>query len=127
MGPSDQPEAYFNGSSYLRLQTTISLKRQTGFSFKTCTGIHLKKILIFLCLKSFSLLGGDLFSQQHNDNLIELSVDSDGITFIVKTMRKQFKQEIKGNFVDNEWHTVFIQYRLGNLTLDIDGEITVLY
>lgn len=41
-------------------------------------------------------------------------------------MRKQFKEEIQGNFVDNRWHTVFVQYRLGNLTMDIDGEVTVL-
>lgn len=54
-------------------------------------------------------------------------MDSDGITFMAKTMRKQFREEIPGNFVDNGWHTVFIQYRLGNLTMDVDGDITVLW
>lgn len=87
----------------------------------------LQNSFYLVCFLFFILLiGGDLFSQQHNDNLIELSVDSDGIIFMVKTMRKQFKEEIKGNFIDNLWHTVFIQYRLGNLTMDVDGEITVI-
>ncbi|KAJ8936907.1 hypothetical protein NQ318_010934 [Aromia moschata] len=35
-GPSNQSEAYFNGTSYIRLTTPISLKKQTGLSFRTC-------------------------------------------------------------------------------------------
>lgn len=38
LGPSEQPEAYFNGSSYIRLETTISLKRYLSFSFRSCLG-----------------------------------------------------------------------------------------
>ncbi|KAJ8978001.1 hypothetical protein NQ317_004546 [Molorchus minor] len=102
-GPSNQSEAYFNGSSYVRLQTTISLKKQTGLSFRTC-------------------YGGSLFSQQQNDDLIELSVDTDGIVFLARTDGKTYDFKILGNFLNNHWHTVFLQYRLGNLTIDVDGE-----
>lgn len=66
-----------------------------------------------------------MFSQQHNENLIELSVNPDGVSFIAKTMGKQFEEIIKGNFINNRWHTVFLQYRLGNLSLDVDGESRV--
>lgn len=66
-----------------------------------------------------------MFSQQHNENLIELSVNPEGVSFIAKTMGKQFEEIIKGNFINNRWHTVFLQYRLGNLTLDVDGESRV--
>lgn len=45
-GPSTQPEAYFNGSSYLRLQTSISLKKLTGLSFRTCYG----KLLLYISI-----------------------------------------------------------------------------
>lgn len=70
-------------------------------------------------------IGGELFSQQHNDNLIELSVNAEGLSFIAKTLGKQFEETIHGNFVNNRWHTVSLQYRLGNLTLEIDGESRV--
>ncbi|CAG9817889.1 unnamed protein product [Phaedon cochleariae] len=106
-GPSNQSEAYFNGSSYLRLQNTISLKKQTGLSFRTC-------------------YGGSLFSQQQNDDLIELSVNVEGIVFLAKTSGKFFEHKISGNFLNNKWHTVYLQYRLGNLTFDIDGETELI-
>lgn len=38
LGPSDRPEAYFNGSSYIRLSRPISLKQLVGLSFRTCVG-----------------------------------------------------------------------------------------
>lgn len=38
LGPSDRPEAYFNGSSYIRLSKPISLKQLVGLSFRTCVG-----------------------------------------------------------------------------------------
>ncbi|CAG9865288.1 unnamed protein product [Phyllotreta striolata] len=106
-GPSHQPEAYFNGSSYLRLHTTISLKKQTGLSFRTC-------------------YGGNLFSQQLNDDLIELSVNSDEIEFTAKTAGKKYEHKIVGRFLDNRWHTVYLQYVAGNLTIEIDGYTQLL-
>lgn len=38
LGPSDRPEAYFNGSSYIRLSRPISLKQLVGLEFRTCVG-----------------------------------------------------------------------------------------
>lgn len=70
-------------------------------------------------------LGGSLFSQQQNDDLIELSVHAEGITFIAKTGGKTYEHKIMGNFLDNKWHTVYLQYRLGNLTIDVEGEVQV--
>ncbi|XP_013144200.1 PREDICTED: protein crumbs homolog 2-like [Papilio polytes] len=37
-GPSARPEAYFNGSSYIRLARPVSLKQLVGLSFRTCVG-----------------------------------------------------------------------------------------
>lgn len=106
LGPSDQSEAYFNGSSYIRLHTTISFKKQTGLSFRTCHG-------------------GLLFSQQQNGESIELSVNPDGVRFVVKTNSKQYDEKVFGKFLDNKWHTVYLQYILGNLTMNVDGQTKV--
>ncbi|XP_045483741.1 protein crumbs isoform X3 [Harmonia axyridis] len=106
-GPSDQPEAYFNGSSYVRLQTTISLKKQTGISFRTC-------------------VGGNLFSQQQNDEIFELVVKKEGMIFFARTSGKTFEERIAGNYTNNRWHTVYLQYTLGNLTITIDDKIWLL-
>ncbi|EEZ98818.2 protein crumbs [Tribolium castaneum] len=103
LGPSNTPEAYFNGSAYLRLQTTISPIKQTGLSFRTCTG-------------------GGLFSQQQNDDFLEVSVNSEGVIFFAKTAGKQFNNKIFGNFINNKWHVVFLYYEQGNLTLRVDNE-----
>ncbi|KAK9712540.1 Laminin G domain [Popillia japonica] len=107
LGPSNQPEAYLNVSTYIRLQTTISLKKHTGLSFRTC-------------------VGGELFSQTHKENVIELKVEEDGIRFSVKTLGRQYEERILGNFTDNRWHNVDLQYMLGNLTLNVDGQIKLL-
>nr|CAH7754904.1 unnamed protein product [Callosobruchus chinensis] len=107
-GPSSQPEAYFNGSSYLRLLTTVSLKKQTGLSFRTCAN------------------GGTLFSQTQNDDVIELIVTAEGLVFVAKTAGKTYEHKIRGSFINNKWHTVFLQYKLGNLTMDVDGETQLI-
>ncbi|KAF5299346.1 hypothetical protein FQA39_LY02519 [Lamprigera yunnana] len=106
LGPSDQPEAYFNGSSYIRLQTTISLKKHTSFSFRSC-------------------VGGELFTQKHNDNTIELSVNIDGIVFVIHTSGHSFETKIIGNYLNNKWHIIHLEYKLGNLTLSVDDQSQV--
>jgi hypothetical protein len=128
LGPSNQSEAYFNGSSYLRLQTTVSLKKQTGLSFRTCSGAIPTRKTHFTHNCNLNLsLGGSLFSQQQNDDLLELSVNSEAVLFFAKTAGKQFNQKIQGNFLNNKWHVVVLQYELGNLTLQVDGERRVLH
>ncbi|KAJ8936906.1 hypothetical protein NQ318_010933 [Aromia moschata] len=32
----------------------------------------------------------------------------------------------QGNFLNNRWHTIYLQYRLGNLTIDVDGETQLI-
>lgn len=66
-----------------------------------------------------------MFSQQLNDDLIELSVNSDEIEFIAKTGGKRYDHKINGHFLDNRWHTVFLQYLSGNLTIEVDGHSQV--
>lgn len=71
------------------------------------------------------LKGGSLFSQQQNDDLIELSVHAEGVTFIARTGGKTYEHKIMKNLLNNQWHTVYLQYRLGNLTLDVNGDVQV--
>ncbi|KAL4720049.1 hypothetical protein ACJJTC_002081 [Scirpophaga incertulas] len=35
-GPSERPEAYFNGSSYIHIARPLSLHQLVGLSFRTC-------------------------------------------------------------------------------------------
>ncbi|KAF5279548.1 hypothetical protein FQR65_LT03370 [Abscondita terminalis] len=107
LGPSDQPEAYFNGSSYIRLQTTISLKRHTSFSFRSC-------------------IGGELLTQKHNDNTIELSINTEGLAFVIHSGGRIFDTKIIGNYLNNKWHIIHIEYKLGNLTLSIDDQTQLI-
>lgn len=74
----------------------------------------------------YVILGGELFSQTHKENVIELKVEEDGIRFSVKTLGRQYEERILGNFTDNRWHNVDLQYMLGNLTLNVDGQIKLL-
>lgn len=73
----------------------------------------------------WTVLGGTLFSQQQNEDLIKLAVNMEGIVFSARTNGKTYDHVILGNFVNNKWHTVYLQYRLGNLTIDVDGETQV--
>ncbi|XP_025835498.1 protein crumbs isoform X2 [Agrilus planipennis] len=106
-GPSNRPEAFFNGSSYIRLQTTVSLKKTIGLSFRTC-------------------IGGGLFSQKYNDNVIEVSVKSTGVFFEGTTQGNSYETLVSGNFLNNKWHTVKLKYALGNLTISVDEDNTKL-
>lgn len=52
LGPSDRPEAYFNGSSFIRINRPISLKQLVGLSFRTCVGEG-NSLISFLFLSFF--------------------------------------------------------------------------
>ncbi|XP_066252818.1 protein crumbs [Euwallacea similis] len=105
--PSGQPEAYFNSSSYLRLQNSINLRKPVGLSFRTC-------------------YGGNLLSQQQTEESIELLVNKKGVLFKAKVDGNSYEEIVFGNFVNNKWHTVFLQYSVGNLTINVDGDIEVI-
>ncbi|CAG9772773.1 unnamed protein product [Ceutorhynchus assimilis] len=107
VAPSSQPEAYFNGSSYLRLQNSFSLKQPTGISFRTC-------------------FGGSLLSQKQSEESVELLVNKKAIYFRAQVDGDSYEEEIYGTFLNNRWHTVFMLYSQGNLTMNVDGESKII-
>lgn len=52
-------------------------------------------------------------------------MNGEGLVFLARTSTKSFEHKVIGDFIDNRWHTMYVQYNLGNLTLDIDGESQV--
>lgn len=100
-------EVYLNGSAYIRLQSTISLRRHIGLSFRTCHG-------------------EELFSQHDRSNSqsnIALSVQDNRLKFSVTIGKRQFVSVLESykSLVDNKWHTVDLIFRFGNLTMYLDG------
>ncbi|CAG2067450.1 unnamed protein product, partial [Timema podura] len=95
-------EAFFNRTSYVRLQTPISLHSHTGLSFRTCHG-------------------GDLFVQHINTSKISLEVRSDGLVFMAELGGRRYESRLNERLLDNSWHYVNLLYRLGNLTLSVAG------
>lgn len=73
----------------------------------------------------FSILGGILLSQQQNEESVELLVNKKGVYFRAKVDGVSYEEVTHGNFLNNRWHTVFLQYSLGNLTMNVDGEVQV--
>jgi protein crumbs len=103
---SQRSEGFFNGSSYVRLYSPISLHGHTGLSFRTC-------------------IGGELFSQTNGGNSISLEVQTDRLLFSVTVQGQNFDTQLNVRFLDNNWHTVNLLYRLGNLTLSVAGHSQV--
>jgi len=103
---AQQNEGFFNGSSYVRLFTPVSLHGHTGLSFRTC-------------------VGGELFSQTNGGNSISLEVQPDRLLFSVAIQGHKFDTQLNVRFLDNNWHTVNLLYRLGNLTLSVAGHSQV--
>ncbi|KAE9538509.1 hypothetical protein AGLY_005608 [Aphis glycines] len=97
-------EGYFNSSSWLNLFPPISLYKHIGFSFRTCSG-------------------GQIFSQIQDLPYTRISVDvfHDGLLFTTFLQNKHFESKIQGDFFDNSWHNVNMIYKLGELTISIDG------
>lgn len=97
-------EGYFNSSSWLNLFPPISLYKHIGFSFRTCSG-------------------GQIFSQIQDLPYTQISVDvfHDGLLFTTFLQNKHFESKIQGNFFDNSWHNFNMIYKLGELTISIDG------
>nr|CAD7258850.1 unnamed protein product [Timema shepardi] len=100
-------EAFFNRTSYVRLQTPISLHSHTGLSFRTCHG-------------------GDLFVQHINTSKISLEVRSDGLVFMADLGGRRYESRLNERLLDNSWHYVNLLYRLGNLTLSVAGHQQVI-
>ncbi|KAJ8884045.1 hypothetical protein PR048_015902 [Dryococelus australis] len=86
-------EAYFNGSSYVRLFTPISLQSHTGLSFRTC-------------------VGGELFAQHTNTSKISLEVRADGLVFLVVLGTRTYESTLSARLLDNRWYYVSLLYRV---------------
>lgn len=78
-----------------------------GFSFRTCSG-------------------GQIFSQTHSfvdTPYTQISVDvlHDGLLFSAFLQNRNYEMKIQGDFFDNSWHNVNLIYKLGELTMSVDG------
>lgn len=71
------------------------------------------------------ILGGELFSQQYSDNIISITVTKNGLEFLAATATTRYETKIVAHLLDNRWHTINLEYRLGNLTLSVAGETEV--
>ncbi|CAB3259357.1 unnamed protein product [Arctia plantaginis] len=110
LGRSDRPEAYFNGSSYIRLSRPISLKQLVGLSFRTC-------------------VGGELFSQRFEGYTLRVSALFEQV--VVQWARPNQPQREVGlekETLDNHWHWVALRYRPNppSLLLEVDKDTQVI-
>ncbi|XP_049888024.1 protein crumbs [Pectinophora gossypiella] len=110
LGPSDRPEAYFNGSSYIRLGRPISLKQLVGLSFRTC-------------------VGGGLFSQRFEGYTLHVTATVEQV--VVSWARPgQQRREVglPRETLDNRWHWVALRYRPNppSMLLEVDSDQQVI-
>lgn len=99
-------EAYFNGSAFLKLSSTVSVYRHSGLSFRTCDP-------------------GRLFLQKYNDDSISLEVTPEGLLFVAVVDQQRYRARLNARLLNNAWHHVNLFFRLGNLTLDAAGHSQV--
>ncbi|XP_050663637.1 protein crumbs-like [Leptidea sinapis] len=110
LGASDRPEAYFNGSSYIRLSRPISLKQLVGLSYRTC-------------------VGGELFSQRFEGYTLHVTALFEQV--VVSWARPgQAPREagLPRETLDNRWHWVALRYRPSPpaLLLELDRDTQVI-
>ncbi|CAG9783383.1 unnamed protein product [Diatraea saccharalis] len=110
LGPSDRPEAYFNGSSYIHLSRPISLKQLVGLSFRTC-------------------VGGELFSQRFERYTLHVVALYEQVV-VSWTLGAQSTREVglPKETLDNRWHWVALRYRPNPpaLLLEVDNHTQVI-
>lgn len=111
VGQSHHPrEGFFNQTSYVSIYSPLVLTRHVGLSFRTCKG-------------------GQLFSQTQRSSLIHtisLDVRPEGLVFTVVIHKQRYESRVNLNLLDNEWHTVNILHRMGNLTISTSGHQQVI-
>ncbi|KAL0896199.1 hypothetical protein ABMA27_012142 [Loxostege sticticalis] len=110
VGPSDRPEAYFNGSSYIHLSKPISLKQLVGLSFRTC-------------------VGGELFSQRFERYTLHVTALYEQVV-VSWALPTQATREVglAKETLDNRWHWVALRYRPvpPALLLEVDHDSQVI-
>ncbi|XP_061722977.1 protein crumbs [Cydia pomonella] len=110
LGPSERPEAYFNGSSYIRLSRPISLKQLVGLNFRTC-------------------VGGELFSQRFAGYTLHVTaLLKQVVVSWVRPGQQQREQAMNRSTLDNKWHWVALNYQANppSLHLEVDRESKVI-
>ncbi|XP_060810667.1 protein crumbs [Amyelois transitella] len=110
LGPSDRPEAYFNGSSYIHLTRPISLKQLVGLSFRTC-------------------VGGELFSQRFERYTLHVTALYEQVVVSWALPTQPTRQEaLATETLDNQWHWVALRYRPNPpaLLLEVDKDAQVI-
>lgn len=98
----DSREAYFNGSAFLKLNSFVSVHRQSGLSFRTCDP-------------------GRLFLQKYNDDAISLEVTPEGLLFVAVVDQQRYRARLNVRLLNNAWYNVNLTYKLGNFSLGTAG------
>ncbi|KAJ8734397.1 hypothetical protein PYW07_014948 [Mythimna separata] len=110
LGPSDRPEAYFNGSSYIRLSRPISLKQLVGLSFRTC-------------------VGGELFSQRFDGYTLHVtSLFEQVVVSWQRPSQPHREVGLAKETLDNRWHWVGLRYNSDppSLLLEVDKDTQII-
>ncbi|KAJ8734438.1 hypothetical protein PYW08_013688 [Mythimna loreyi] len=110
LGPSDRPEAYFNGSSYIRLSRPISLKQLVGLSFRTC-------------------VGGELFSQRYDGYTLHVtSLFEQVVVSWQRPSQPHREVGLAKETLDNRWHWVGLRYNSDppSLLLEVDKDTQII-
>nr|XP_049698738.1 protein crumbs [Helicoverpa armigera] len=110
LGPSERPEAYFNGTAYIRLSRPISLKQLVGLSFRTC-------------------VGGELFSQRFEGYTLHVTALFEQV--VVSWARPSHlhrKVGLAKETLDNRWHWVGLRYNSDppSLLLEVDKDTQII-
>ncbi|XP_044596826.1 protein crumbs isoform X1 [Cotesia glomerata] len=103
----DYQEAYFNGTGFLKLGSTISVHQHSGLSFRTCEG-------------------GRLFLQTYNDDMISLDVTPDGLIFTAIIDKQRYEAKLIAKLLNNMWYSISLLFKLDNLTLTAAGHSQII-
>ena len=99
----------FSGNSYVRVTKRAGeLRGLTAFSFRACGD-------------------GSLLEQHGQADSLELDLLANGtLRLIVRAAGQDFEVAAGAGLNDNRWHRVELSYRLGRLTLRVDGREAAL-
>jgi protein crumbs len=75
----------------------------------------------------FPFTGTEIISQSYNGNILTVSVMPDSVVLILSASTSlRVEVRVPARLLDNTWHTLFFDFRLGQLHLKIDNESTLL-
>ncbi|XP_065210644.1 protein crumbs isoform X2 [Planococcus citri] len=103
-------EAFFNKTSYLRLNPISLSNNQIGFNFRSC-------------------YGGPLFVQSSSSfikNKISLEVTPESLLLSVQYSSRSYESKITGKFLDNKWHSFNLSLKSNEIILSTNEEQQIL-